>query len=294
MHTLGKVFLWINLLLLIGAVLLTSKLANTRNYWMGQVEQRTKQIRDNDAQIAQKEKELRTLQNTLAAQRAAWDTMIVAGNSRANADGTVIVGVGSGQGFGVVAQGQPAPTVHVFVPQGNGSMYLGPFSVDLTNVAPAQTQLIPLFRVQPNEPANWPAGNWRLWTMVPSQAPSRVVELTNGVVSKLEQLAGRQYTLELQQKEVAQARQHLEGRQQELFGNEQAPKIAESPEVTVGLVAALRDAEAARDADNAELDRLRREVDQAYERLTRLVAQNGRLVQQSSAATPGPALSAAQ
>jgi hypothetical protein len=293
MHTLGKVFLWLNLLLLIAAVLLTSKLVNARNYWMAQVDQRSKQIATNDAQIAQKTKELEAARNDLVRQRQAWDTMFLAQNCRANADGSVIVGAGSGQGFGVVPQGAPAPTVHVFVPRGQDqSYYLGEFSV--ANVGPAQSELTPLFRVQPNEPANWPQGNWRLWQHVPVQAPARVVELTNAVVEKLEQVAAKQSTLALQQKAVAQARQNLQSRQKELFGNPQAPKIEESPEVTVGLVAALQDAEAARDADLAELDRLRREVDRAYDRLTQLVAQNDRLVRQASAGMPGPTLSAAQ
>lgn len=292
MHTIGKVFLGLNLLLVIGAVLLSARLVNTRNYWMQQVEQRETQIRQNDEQIAQKEKELGDLRGQLVAQRMAWDTMIAAPNCRPNADGSVIVGAGQNVGLGVVPQGEPVPVIHVFAPdgpQGAGSVYLGPFQV--TNVGAAQAELAPLFRVQPNEPMEWVPGNWRLWQVVPSDAPSRVVSLTSDIVKKVEAVASREATLALQQKAVQQAQAHLEGRRKELLGNPDAPKIESSPELTEGLVAALRDAEAARNEGLVELDRLRRAVDESYERLTSLVAGNTRTVTAPAAAVGGPGLS---
>lgn len=291
MHTIGKVFLGLNVLLVIGAVLLTARLINTRNYWMQQVGQRERQIEAGEQQIVQKEKELGDLRADLVRQRMTWDTMIVAPNSRPNADGTVIVGAGQNVGFGDVPDGSPPPIVHVFVPtdpQGQSSFYLGPFRA--ANVGAAQSQLDPLFRVQPDEPQNWPAGTWRLWQVVPSDAPSRVVALTSEIVEKVEAVASRRETLALQQKAVEQAQAHLDSRRKELLGDPQAPQIEGVPEVSVGLVTALRDAEAARNEGLAELDRLRRAVDESYERLTRLVAENAELVRPS--ATPGPELSA--
>jgi len=292
MHTIGKVFLGLNVLLVIGAVLLSARLVNTRNYWMQQVEQREAQIRQNDEQISQKEKELGDLRGELVRQRMAWDTMIAAPNCRANADGSVIVGAGQNVGLGVVPEGTPAPIIHVFIPdgpQGAGSVYLGPYRIE--NVGAAQSQLAPLFRIQPNEPQEWVAGNWRLWQVVPTDAPSRVVSLTSEIVEKLEAVASRQATLALQEKAVQQAQAHLDGRRKELLGDPQAPKIEAAPEVTAGLVAALRDAEIARNEGLAELDRLRRVVDESYERLTSLVAENLRSVDTPAAAAGGPGLS---
>lgn len=292
MHTIGKVFLGLNLLLVIGAVLLTSRLISTRNYWMQQVSQREQQIRTNNEQIAQKEKELAGLQADLVRQRMTWDTMLLAPNCRANPDGTVIVGAGQNVGFGVVPQDAPPPVVHVFVPQGTQSVYLGPFRI--AEVGPAQSQLAPMFRIQANEPQEWTAGNWRLWQMVPSDAPSRVVDLTSEIVEKLEVVASREDTLALQQKAVDQAQAHLEGRRRELLGNPQAAKIEGVPEVSDGLVVAFRDAEASRNASLAELDRLRREVNAAYDRLSRLVNENTEIVRRSGGASPGPRLSSAE
>ncbi len=293
MHTLGKVFLWINLLLLVpAAVLLSAKLINVRNYWMQQVGDKEKQIEANEATIATKSAQLDQLQAELTRQRLAWDTMFAAPNSRADAEGVATIGLGPDQGFGIVADGAPAPIVHVFVPTdqaGQQSRYLGPFQI--VSARGSQSQLQPMFRVVGNPAQDWPAGSWRVWQVVPSQAPSRVVALTSEIVATLEAVASREATLALQQKAVQQAQAHLESRQRELLGNPQAPKVEGVPEISEGLVAALHDAQAARNADLAELDRLRRKVDQAYEQLTELVAQNGRLLEQPAA---GPALSSAQ
>lgn len=292
MHTIGKVFLGLNVLLVIGAVLLSARLINTRNYWMQQVEQREKQIRTNDEQIAKKEAELAGLRADLVRQRMTWDTMVLAPNSRANADGSVIVGVGTTVGFGVVPEKSTPPIVHVFAPQGEAKVYLGPFQV--AEAGPAQSRLTPLFRVQANEPAEWQAGDWRLWQVVPSDAPSRVVALTSDVVKKLEAVTSRQETLALQQKAVEQAQTHLEGRRKELLGDPQGRKIDGVPEVSDGLVAALRDAEAKRNAGLVELDRLRRAVDESYARLTRLVTENSEALRAPGVAAQTPDLSFAR
>lgn len=275
MHTLGKVFLGINLLLVIGALLLTSKLINTRNYWMDQVGKGEKTIQQNEATLAEKEKQVNQLRAALVQQRLAWNTMFLA-PARADQQGNVTVGIGPNDGFGVVQDGEAAPIVHVFVPSDNGSVYIGPFRVTAANAN--QSQLAPMFRVFDGESAAWQQGTWRLWQVVPSQAPSLIVDLTNTIVQKQEAVASRQATLALQQKAVEQANAHLASLQQELLGNPQAPDVPESPEIKAGLVAALHDAETNRDESLAELDRLRHEVAQAYDRLTRLVAENERLV----------------
>lgn len=292
MHTLGKVFLWINLLLLVpAAVLLSAKLINVRNYWMQQVSEKEKQIEANEAAIEKKAAQFDQIQTDLVRQRLAWDTMFAAPNSRADADGVATIGVGPDQGFGVVAEGAPSPIVHVFVPTdqtGQQSRYIGPFQV--VSARGSQSQLQPMFRVVGNPAQEWSAGSWRVWQVVPSQAPSRVVALTNEIVEKREAVASREASLARQQKAVQQAQEHLDGRRLELLGNPQAPKVEGVPEISEGLVAVLHEAQAARNADLAELDRLRRDVDRAYEQLTELVAQNSRLIGQPAG---GPTLSSA-
>lgn len=292
MHTIGKVFLGLNVLLVIGAVLLTARLVNTRNHWMQQVGQRADQIKASDEQILQKEAELSKLQSDLQRQRLAWDTVLQAPNCRANPDGTVIVGAGQNVGFAAAAADAAPQIVHIFVPQGESTAYLGPFQI--VNVGAAQSQLAPMFRVQPEEPATWPVGTWRLWQHVPSDAPSRIMALTSAVLEKREAVVARQETLALQQKAVEQAQTHLESRRRELLGNPQAPKIEDSPEVVAGLVATLRETEASRNASLVELDRLRREVDESYAKLTDLVAENVRTVERSTGDVAGPGITFAR
>lgn len=292
MHTIGKVFLGLIVVFLVpAAVLLTARLINTRNHWMQQVATERTAVEQNAEQLEEKERTLDQLQADLARQRLSWDTVIPAPNSAADAQGLLTVGAGPQQGLGI-PEGGPAPIVHAFMPlPEGGSLYVGPFQV--VAAQGNQAQLKPMFSVFPGETANWTRGVWRLWRVIPSQAPSRVVALTNEIVKANEALATRQSTLQIQTQAVAQARATLESRQRELLGNPQAPEIEGSPEVTAGLVAALQQADAARNAELAKLDQMRRAVDQAYQRLKNLVAQNenlaGKLTSQS-ASGPGPTL----
>ena len=280
MHTIGKVFLGLIVVFLVpAALLLTARLINTRNHWMQQISTNRETLEQNAKSIAEKEQKLDTLRANLAQQRLSWDTMFPAPNSGADAQGVLTVGVGPQRGFGVVPEGAPQPIIHAFMPQPDGSsVYVGPFQIIAAQGN--QSQLKPMFQVFAGETANWPRGTWRLWQVIPSQAPSRVVALTNEIVKAREALAARKSTLEDQKRAVAQAQAALETRQGELFGNPQATEIENHPEITAGLIPTLRESDAARNAELAELDRLRRAVADAYQRLTNLVAQNQRLAGQ--------------
>lgn len=299
MHTLGKVFLWINLLLLVpAAVLLSAKLINSRNYWMQQVSNKEQQIESSSATLAEKEKQLDQLRADLTRERLAWDSMFAAPNSRADAQGVATIGIGPDQGFAVVADDAPSPIVHVFVPAdqtGQASKYLGPFRI--VSARGSQSQLEPMFRVVGNPQQDWPPGNWRVWQVVPSQAPSRVVALTSEIVKNLEAVASRESTLADLQNTVQKAQDLLDSRLRELLGNPDAAEVEGIPEISAGLVAALHDAQAARNAELARLDNLRRDVDQAYQQLTELVAGNEQLLGTpagSETAGSGPALSSSR
>ena len=277
MHTLGKVFLGVTAVLAIAAVLLTSKLINIRNSWMAKVEANATRIEGFDGQIEQKRKELASLRDQLTRQRLAWDKLDVSPAARPEPNGQVTVQVGPAQGFGVVAADQAKPIVHAFAMNGAESIYIGPFQV--TAGQQSQSMLTPLFQVEPTEPANWPTTNWHLWQQVPSDAPTRLVDLKGLIARKTENRDSRQATLALQTRAVQEAEEQLQSHVRELFGNDQAPQLERAPELRQGLVAALADAERGRNEKLAELDRLRHRVDENYRRLTDVVAANRQLVQ---------------
>lgn len=292
MHTIGKVFLVLTLLSALIAVPLTARLINTRNTWMKQVDAGQTAIERNQKQLQTAQEELDSVKAQLTNQRFAWDTMFLAQNSGIDQQGVLTVNIGPRQGFGVVPQGSPQPVVHAFAVRPDGSsVYAGPFRV--VAAQGSQSRLEPTFPVFPADIANWKAQTWRLWQVIPSQAPSRVTALTNEIIETREALVARQDTLALQKKAVVQAKTALETRKKELFGDPQATPIQGSPEITVGLVAALQEADAARNKELAKLDELRRSVVNAYQRLTKLVAQNqGQLAKLSGGrpASFGPTL----
>lgn len=289
MHTLGKVFLALIVVFLIpAAVLLTARLINTRNHWMSQISAEDANLARSTQEIAEKELEEKRLFSQLAMNRLSWDTVFVADRSGVDQNGILTVGIGPQQGFGIQAEGQPSPIIHAFMPQADGkSVYAGPYQVE--SAQGNQTRLKPMFRVRPEEVANWTQGAWRLWQVIPSHAPSRVVELTNELVMAHEALTARQATLELQKKAVAQAEAALAARNQELMGNPNATPIEGRPEDSMGYVAAIQVAEAERAKELAELDRLRHAVEDAYEKLTVVLDENrkrvGQETQQSRANT---------
>lgn len=272
MHTIGKVFLVLTLLAALIAVPLTARLINTRNHWMKEVASGQAAIEQNQKRLQQAEEKLDGLQAELARQRLSWDTVFLAQNAGIDQQGLLTINIGPRQGFGVPKGGVP-PVVHAFAVRPDGSsVYAGPFQV--VAAQGSQSRLEPKFPVFPADVANWKTKTWRLWQVIPSQGPSRVVALTNEIIESREALVAREDTLSLQQKAVAQAKTALEIRKKELFGNPQATPIAGSPEITAGLVAALQEADAARNKELARLVKLRRAVADAYQRLTNLVAQN--------------------
>ena len=277
MHTLGKVFLGLTLLCAIGAVVLTTQLLNIRNSWMRRIAQSEATIEQNDAQLDSKQQELESLRLDLDRMRLTWDGLAAAQTAQVDNLGRVNVSVGPTQGFATVEAGQAAPMVQAFAEAPGGAVYIGPFRV--ASAQGSQSVMEPVFTVLPGDPQSWPTSNWHLWQSIPSEAPSRVVALTNKIVAKSEIRDSRQATLALQTRAARQAQDHLAGRMKEIEGDPQAAQLDSAPEVSAGLVTAIGQAETTRNTALAELDRLRHAVDTAYQTLTATLEQNRKLVE---------------
>ena len=85
-------------------------------------------------------------------------------------------------------------------------------------------------------------------------------------------VANRRLALQTQAAQAADA--HLTSRLKEIFGNDQAIKLADAPEVSLGMSAAIVEAEGSRNAELSQLNLLRHDVDAAYRNLTRLLNEN--------------------
>ena len=230
----------------------------------------------------------RTLRGQLAEATGQYGPTIFAPPPQINPDGSLQLAVGTQDGLtGGAAGAGTGPIVHVFAPTGEGdnSVYVGPFAV--LNAVERQASLAPAFDVQPGEPQTWPQGrgDWRLRRDVPGSRDNRFLDLDASLLTRRELLRNRQVGLEERRASVAEAQEALAARERELFGNPDAPEVADAPEVRSGVVAATAADDDARAEALAELDRLRRAVKNAHDRLTALLAENAAAVESLPTAT---------
>jgi hypothetical protein len=85
---------------------------------------------------------------------------------------------------------------------------------------------------------------------------------------------------------VAEAQRTLEVRERALLGDPAAPDISDSPEIKAGLIAQTTTEDLERAKALAELDRLRRAVKNASDRLQDTLAENARSAEQLPTAAP--------
>ncbi|MFH5802492.1 hypothetical protein [Alienimonas sp. DA493] len=227
------------------------------------------------------------LRNDMRAANAGFGQVLTAPNVAPDAQGNVVVELGTQDGLEAAADGS-GPIVHLFAPTGNGdeSMYIGAFTVQ--QAAERQAQLAPTFAVQDGEPQTWPVGNgdWRVRYDVPASRASRFVDLDTLLNERRELLGNRRNILARQQQELTDAQDTLAVRERALLGDPEAPEIPDAPEIRAGLVAQTTAEELERAEALVELDRLRRAVKNASDQLRAALAENVELAGRLPTAAP--------
>ena len=261
----------------LGATYTVIRALGTQTSWEQAVEAAEANVKAAEEQIPGLAAKERTLRGQLAEATGQYGPTIFAPPPQIAPGGSLVVNVGTQDGL---TGGDPAtgtgPVVHAFAPTGEGdaSVYVGPFAV--LEAAERQASLAPAFDVQPGEPQTWPAGrgDWRLRRDVPGSRDTRFLDLDASLVTRRELLRNRLAGLEERRASVQEAQDALAARERELLGDPDAPDVADAPEVRAGVVAATGAAEDDRAAALAELDRLRRAVKNAHDRLTALLQEN--------------------
>ena len=273
----------------LGAAYTTVRALGTQTSWTQAVEKAVADVKTAEKDLPALAARERSLKNQLAAANVNYGAPLVAANPQVNADGSVIVNLGTQDGLD--REGAPdgtGPIVHLFAPsgEGNASVYVGPFAI--LESRERQASLAPAFDVRPGEPQTWPVGRggWRIRYDVPASRAGRFTDLDASLLVQREALRNRLATLETRRRSVAEAEGALAARERELFGDPDAPEVADAPEVRSGVVAAIAADDDARSAALAELDRLRRAVKNAQDRLTELLAENERAVEGLPTAGP--------
>jgi hypothetical protein len=269
MHKLGIVFVWLTVLCAIGAGLLTAKMFNVRNSWAHKVEQLEASVRQNEQQIGEKRERLAQLQSEYEQVMLAWDRYWnnVPTQPVPNAPVLAANGLGLRQGLrplNPVNAGEPPtpPEVHVFRMNNDGSsIYLGPFRAD--RIFDDRTELTAAWRVRGPETQQWAPGPMRHRALIPP---------------------GFKQTYEPLHRELALADENYQSKQRHLahvtdLDQRAAEQLQFRRAELQNALAELKTADEERGGELAELDRLRRELQDAHGLMEQLIATNRQLEQ---------------
>lgn len=276
MHLAGKIFAIFTLLLAVGAILLTAKTLDKQNEW----NERLDKARESYASAAEKlpevEEKALELRDELTRTRLNWGrhwdgVQVVPRNLEA---GQVTIGIGRNQKLSRPGEnGEQLPLLHAFQPNDDGQMqYVGAFRVTQIDTTQAALQLERTPRE--GETATWNVNRpWRFRDSMPAGKRAQIGELLLELTLIEQRMSDRELNLQIQNKSVQAAQNMLDQRLAELQGDETLPEQA-GEEYRLGLVEALRNAEANRDAALAEVQQLREELHDLYGRFENLLAEN--------------------
>ncbi len=274
MHWSGHVFLWLAMIGWVAAMTLTGRLLDIRNGWQKQVEELRGQNEELIPQIDATKKELRDLlarkNRTMLKWGPYWDDVDGAPTS----GGAVAIRVGSTQGV------KPSTAQNK---KNEGKLFLFPKKIDGTTSYAGEFDILQLrendaeavasWRLLQGEELTWQPnlGKWRVRSHVPAALQTNIPDLYHAILTQTEKKQWQEKVLQRQVEAVTKAQEHLNYRRGELLGGQFAP------EGSIGLVNEILQEEVLRNVELAEVDRLRREIHDAYRQEQTLIRENLRL-----------------
>ena len=283
MNVLGKVFAFFLVPVSAAfALYLTARLFDTRSQYLKKYDDLVQQREKNAGQLASLEREVTRLDREIGLVQNSWGQEFVAPNStvQQGPEPMIDLGVGTTGGLGAQPQGgaKPFPTLYTFVVDANGnSKYLGDFEIidpraDRTGAKLAHPPI-------PGETDSRQAGTMRVRDMIPPAHRGETYNLRTLQIVEDQKLETEKALIALKDVELAESQKLLDRRMKELTGNPDAPAEA-SDDVRDGLVKTLEKEEAARDALQVVVDRLRRELSDKFASLESVLAKNEEIVTQ--------------
>lgn len=268
MHVLGKVLLWLCVVLLIPASLvLTTMVLDVRHRWLKDVADRQARIEQGLQQIQETQQRVRALEEQRQALVQDWGDVWNAPNSQVQPGtaGAIELGVGASSNLPQRGpEGKIDPAVYVFAETPGSSQYLGEFTV--TDIRPSQAVARLTRTPYPKETESWPRGTFHVRSTLPANWLAMIADLQGQQVIADSILVDQRLELEIRNQLIKSSQATLDQRMSELNGNPQANPEA-GDEVKDGLVESLRKYSTARDLQLAEVDRLRRKMVEEYNTL---------------------------
>jgi hypothetical protein len=245
-----------------------------RNSWLEKADKLRDENAERAEQIAQKEDKLNDVRNQRSLLERSWGRFWNSDNVRVTdpQQGIIATGIGTRQGLLISGQ-EGLPTVYGFYLPDNGpGRYIGEFKVVDVRDDSSSMQLTKLPR--PDDIATWQEGRWRFWRSIPTQYSNRHDHLWNILVATEEH---HNHVEDLKREATAQyerTNEQIEERVSELEGGPEIPMGISS------LVKSLAQAEQERDEQLLAVDRLRKQIFGAQEKVQELIEESRRLMQQ--------------
>ncbi|MEX0701406.1 MAG: hypothetical protein WD069_04860 [Planctomycetales bacterium] len=282
MHISGIIFAWLVFPAAVVAAYFSARLIDTRNAWAERVETYREHNEQYAKLVERKERRLQEAQADLERLTTDW------GNAWSDVNVTVdkangafaADNLGTNLGLGAPDPNAPEkPVVHAFALEPGGtSRYIGWFQA--TTLRENDSRFVQQWGLIPNETDSWTSGKWRIREHIPRASAERLPGLYLDHTAREERIAARQAILAEQKRLVADAQADLAVRRGELLGDPAANPPVE------GLVAAIEREQALRDQAEADVDRLRREIQTAWREMVALAAENLDLTSKGPAVKP--------
>ena len=273
-------------LLAVGGMALSSKLTLVRSSWQKKTADGKAKVIELRKTAIEKQKLVDAARSDLQETIHGWDRYWIAPQVTKGArPGVINVMLGTTQGL------QKNSVVFVFQPSadGGGTSFVGPFKVSESQEA--QAALAPNWRLTAEETEQWDkawrfGANWRVRTNIPRQHKTKFSDFEMMMLRKDELLATQQKHLDRQQKAKTKAEEHLSLRVKELNGDPDQTNQSLDKFLIQGYHKAVADLELDRNAVEASVDALRREIKRTRDEIERLTLENTQLVDKDSGSAP--------
>lgn len=291
MHTLGKVLAFLVVVVAGVGAAFASRAFVIRNGYLKKIDEQNEQIVKNAEQLNELQTREQNLRSDFARMSLGWgrygDGVWDGIGTQVQNDASIVTAMGTNLGLQMPAdQNLPVPVVHAFQPTADGAyVYVGMFAA--SDIRENQTLLVPTFVPRPSEVAAWQDGNWRFRALIPAGYTERFLNLGKRLNVYDQLLEAKTANLEAQTQLKLAAEQHLKQRLNELNGN---PDLQDAegklpPEDVKGYVATITDVEEKRNQAWVDVDRLRRRLKIAHDKMLELIDANRELAGKLPAAT---------
>lgn len=290
MHILGKVCLWLCVLLLIPLAIVSSTMLLTiRNHWLTEIEKERTQLESTKQRAELARVKVAALDEDFQRLTRSWgDVWSGEGRPLAGAPGTLDLGIGANTGLPAppANPGETRPVIYVYADSADGqsSTYLGTFGIQ---AGTGDRIGVTLTRAAyPGEVESWPTGPMHVRRSLPANWLSVPVELHGQILMATTELATINEHLRSVMGQIVASNSILAQRMAELNGDASAVTGA-NQEIKDGLVETIRKFDTERNGLQSVTDQMRRELDSDYVKLRSVLDASARRVKQLEGASQG-------